>query len=75
MPLDLIRVDGLEHAAKLDATLVRVGAGQQRLQRRVLAVLHHELLNGALYLRIAGAHGAVGSSIRMNTGHPGLPQV
>ena len=33
--------------------------------------LHHELLNGALYLRVAGVHG----SFRVATRYRGVPEV
>ena len=38
--------------------------GQQQLQRRVLAMLHHELLNDCLYLRVNGVHDACANPFR-----------
>ena len=44
---------------------------QQQLERRVLAVLHHELLYGGVDFRVQGVHGAAGLSIGMNAGSGG----
>ena len=57
-PIRQHRIQGLE-TTFAPGPVVLVGETirrQQQLQRRILALLHHELLNGGLYLRGASVH-------------------